>query len=63
MLSKALAVAALAGAVAAQNANLANGDTGHVDPRDRVIQGEGDVWDIDSPDRDNWKREEIDDGW
>ena len=61
MLSKALAVAALAGAVAAQNGT--SGDTGHVDSRDRVIQGEGDVWDIDSTDRDNWKREVIDDGW
>ena len=63
MLSKALAVAALAGAVAAQNATGASSDTGHVDSRDRKIQGEGDVWDIDSPDRDNWKREVIDDGW
>ena len=60
MLSKALAVAALAGAAAAQNKSS---DTGHVKSEDRVIQMDGDAWDFDSTDaRDNWKREVIDEG-
>ena len=63
MLSKALAIAALAGAVAAQTKNR-SGDTGHVESEERVIQLEGDSWDIDSTDaRDNWKREEIEEGF
>ena len=62
MLSKALAIAALAGAVAAQQKNR-SADTGHVESDQRVIQLEGDSWDIDSTDaRDNWKREVIEEG-
>ena len=59
MLNKALSVAALIGAAAAQPSS----DTGHVRGEDRVIQVDGETYDITNPDnRDNWKREEIADG-
>jgi len=61
MLSKALPVIALAGVVAAQLNSSA--DTGHVESDQREIQLDGEAYDTTSDvNRDNWKREVIEDG-
>lgn len=59
MLSKALPIIALIGAVAAQPSE----DTGHVEGDEREIQLDGEAYDITSDEnRDNWKREVIEEG-